>query len=40
MIKTKNIAIQCPQCGHTDFEQPDNSGKGDRKRGQIYFSGG
>lgn len=24
MIKTKNIPIQCPQCGHTDFEQPDN----------------
>ena len=23
MIKTKNIAIKCPQCGHTDFEQPD-----------------
>lgn len=24
MIKTKNISIQWPQCGHTDFEQPEN----------------
>ncbi|KRW68813.1 hypothetical protein [Stutzerimonas kunmingensis] len=24
MIETKNISIQCPQCGHTDFEQPEN----------------
>lgn len=24
MVKTKSIAIQCPQCGNTDFEQPDN----------------
>jgi len=24
MIKTKNIAIQCPQCGHTDFEKTNN----------------
>ncbi|MBP0938980.1 hypothetical protein V2K16_01955 [Pseudomonas alliivorans] len=24
MIKTKLLAIQCPQCGHTDFEQPED----------------
>lgn len=24
MIKTKNIAIQCPQCSHSDFKRPDN----------------
>lgn len=24
MIKTKSVAIQCPQCGSTDFEVPDN----------------
>lgn len=24
MIRTKSISIQCPQCGHTDFEHPDN----------------
>lgn len=22
MIPTKHITIQCPQCGHTEFEQP------------------
>jgi len=24
MIKTDHIQIQCPECGHTEFEQPDN----------------
>lgn len=24
MIKTTHVTIQCPQCGHTDFEQPEN----------------
>lgn len=24
MIKTKSVAIQCPQCGGTDFEIPDD----------------
>ena len=24
MIKTDHITIQCPQCGHTEFEQPEN----------------
>ncbi|MDO6617959.1 MULTISPECIES: hypothetical protein [unclassified Shewanella] len=24
MIKTESIQIQCPQCGETEFEQPDN----------------
>lgn len=24
MVTTKNIDIQCPQCGRADFEQPDS----------------
>ena len=24
MIKTDHINIQCPECGHTEFEQADN----------------
>lgn len=24
MSKTRLLAIQCPQCGHTDFEQPED----------------
>jgi len=24
MIKTTHISTQCPECGHTQFEQPDN----------------
>lgn len=24
MIKTTHVNIQCPQCGKTDFEQPEN----------------
>lgn len=24
MIKTSSISIQCPQCGHTEFQQPEN----------------
>lgn len=24
MIKTTHVSIQCPECGHTEFEQPDN----------------
>ncbi|QDE31985.1 ECs_2282 family putative zinc-binding protein [Shewanella polaris] len=24
MLKTDHIEIQCPECGHTEFEQPDN----------------
>lgn len=24
MIETTHISIQCPECGHTKFEQPDN----------------
>ena len=24
MIETDHIQIQCPECGHTEFEQPEN----------------
>lgn len=24
MIKTDRVQIQCPECGHTEFEQPEN----------------
>ncbi|MGN5091092.1 ECs_2282 family putative zinc-binding protein [Aeromonas hydrophila] len=24
MIKTTHVSIQCPECDHTEFEQPDN----------------
>lgn len=24
MLKADHISIQCPECGHTEFEQPDN----------------
>jgi hypothetical protein len=24
VLKTDHIQIQCPECGHTEFEQPDN----------------
>jgi uncharacterized Zn finger protein len=24
VIKTDHISIQCPQCGHTEFEKPEN----------------
>jgi uncharacterized Zn finger protein len=24
MIKTDHISIQCPECGHTEFEQPED----------------
>lgn len=24
MIETDHIKIQCPECGHTEFEQPEN----------------
>ncbi|WKW33924.1 hypothetical protein KIH13_09445 [Pseudomonas viridiflava] len=24
MSNTRLLAIQCPQCGHTDFEQPED----------------
>lgn len=24
MIKTEHFQIQCPQCGNTEFEQPEN----------------
>lgn len=29
MSKTRLLAIQCPQCGHTDFEQPEDVQDGD-----------
>ena len=24
MLKTTHMSIQCPECGHTEFEQPDD----------------
>lgn len=24
MLKTDHISIQCPECGHTEFEQPED----------------
>ena len=24
VLKTDHIQIQCPECGHTEFEQPEN----------------